>query len=167
MSPHTPRCPLLAVAGFPTTVSLCPHQRTREAARRLLPSVALPAAPERHTLALCARPTFYCELFRSYRSPRFPSAHPRSGPLGAPFGRLACGARATHARASRSPYFHYRIISLIGEKNARGSAPAKICILQYPYRNPTSERRGPPLRARELALKRPRRWRASHPLSIR
>ena len=98
-----------------------------------------------------------------YRKTVPPSAHPRSGPSGAPFGRLACGARATHARASRSPYSHYRIISLIGEKNARGSAPAKICILQYPYRNPTSERRGPPLRARELALKRPRGWRPSHP----
>ena len=78
-----------------------------------------------------------------YRNPRFPSAHPRSGPSVAPFGRLACGARATHARASRSPYSHYRIISLIGEKNARGSAPAKICILQYPYSTPTSKRRGP------------------------
>ena len=74
-----------------------------------------------------------------YRNPVPPLAHPRSGPSVAPFGRLACGARATHARALRSPYFHYRIISL----TARGSAPAKICILQYPYRNPTSERPGP------------------------
>ena len=99
----------------------------------------MPAAPERHTLALRTRPTFYCELFRAYRSPRFPSAHPRSGPLGAPFGRLACGAKATHARALRSPYFLLRIISL----TARGSAPAKICILQYPYRNPTVGDPGP------------------------
>ena len=46
-----------------------------------------------------------------YRNPVPPLARSRSDPSVAPFGRLACGARATHARALRSPYFLLRIIS--------------------------------------------------------
>ncbi len=85
--------------------------------------------------------------FPDYRNPVPPSAHPRSGPQGAPFGRLACGARATHARALRSPYFHYRIISRIGRKNcARKRARKNLHTtvpLQYPYQQATR----PPLYA--------------------
>ena len=84
--------------------------------------------------------------------------------MGAPFGRLACGAKATHARALRSPYFHYRIISRIGRKNcARKRARKNLhttVTLQYPYQRAT---RPLTTRSQARAKKRPRGWRPSHP----